>query len=116
MEEKTIYGNSFLCIVSETLIGLARAVSPRINVILTIFDPMTLPMAISAVCPGSTVSEAAKLTASSGNDVPKATNVKPITSGETLNFLAIELDEETKKSAPLTSATNPITNSNTLNT
>ena len=69
---------------------------------VTMFDPITLPIAISAVAPASTVRDAIKLTASSGSEVPNATSVKPITSGDTLNFLAIDEDDATKKSAPFT--------------
>lgn len=93
--------------VLDTLTGLTNAVNPKISVILTILDPMTLPIAISAVAPGATVSDAIKLTASSGRDVPKATNVKPITKGDTLNFLAMDEDDATKKSAPFTKKINP---------
>lgn len=94
--------------VLDTLTGLASAVNPKISVIFTILEPMTLPIAISAVAPGSTVNDAIKLTASSGSDVPKATNVKPMTKGDTLNFLAIDDDDATKKSAPLTKNINPM--------
>jgi len=95
-------------------IGLTNAVRPRINDILTILDPITLPIAISAVAPGATVNDATKLTASSGKEVPNATSVKPITKGETLNFLAIDEDDETKKSAPLTRKIKPTINNKIL--
>ena len=83
--------------------------------ILATFEPITLPNAISAVNPLARAdNEAAKLTASSGNDVPNATKVNPIISGEILNFRAIDEDETIKKSAPLIRNTNPTTSINTL--
>src|SRR5690606_26927666 len=60
--------------------------------------------------------DAIKLTASSGSDVPNATKVKPIASGDTLKRLAIEADDSTKKSAPFTKKKNPTNKSNTLMT
>ena len=93
--------------VFVTTTGLTIAVNPKISVIFTMFDPMTFPIAISAVAPGATVSEETKLTANSGSDVPKATKVNPMTRGETLNLRAIELEEVTKKSAPLTRKIKP---------
>jgi hypothetical protein len=78
------------------------------SVILAIFDPMTLPIAMSAVVPACLAEiAAAKLTPSSGSEVPNATNVKPMTSGDTLNLRAIELEDTMNKSAPLIKKTNP---------
>ena len=91
-------GNSLVRMDLDERTGLVTAVKPKMSAILAMLEPTTLPIAISAVAPGATVSDATKLTASSGNDVPKATSVKPITSGDTLNFLAIDADDETKGS------------------
>ena len=61
----------------ETTSGAIRAVRPRMNSTLKILLPTTLPMARS-VLPSST---ACTLTAVSGALVPKATMVRPTTSG-----------------------------------
>ena len=47
-------------------------------------------------------------TASSGREVPKATNDNPITEAGTLYFLAILIAESTSKSAPNTKHAIPI--------
>lgn len=109
-------GNSFLYIDFLTAIGIIIALNPKISVKFATFDPMTFPIAMSAVMPCALAEmEAAKLTASSGNDVPNATNVNPMMSGETLNLRAIELDDTMKKSAPLISKTNPTIKNKTCN-
>ena len=55
--------------------GKTRELNPRTSPTLAIFDPITLPTAIV----GDPSSAAARLTTNSGNDVPNATTVKPIT-------------------------------------
>jgi hypothetical protein len=59
--------------------------SPRIRVILVIFDPRMLVIAISGCLSKTATAE----TTSSGKEVPKATMVKPIIKGEIPTFLAI---------------------------
>ncbi len=58
--------------------GNINALKPITNPTLAIFDPTTLPMAIDEV----SLTAAARLTTISGSDVPKATIVNPITSGD----------------------------------
>jgi len=50
------------------------------------------------------------LTNSSGDEVPKATTVRPITKSEIFSLLAIEEEPSTRKSAPFISRTKPNTN------
>jgi len=52
--------------------------------------------------------------ASSGIDVPNATNVRPITNSETPSFCATDAADLTKKSEPLASKTKPSTSNTTL--
>jgi hypothetical protein len=72
--------------------------------ILNIFEPTTLPTAISL----EFLRAAFILTAVSGELVPKATIVSPTRIEGTLKILAMEDEPSTKKSAPLMSKTNPI--------
>ena len=67
------------------------------------FEPVTLPTAISF----EPLRAAVTLTASSGREVPKATMVRPITSGDTPSFFATPEAESTKTSAPFTSSKKP---------
>jgi len=62
------------------------AVIPKMSRIFAILLPTILPNAILL----SPFKEAAKLTTSSGIDVPNATIVKPMTSEETPNLFASE--------------------------
>ena len=64
---------------------------------------MTFPKAAS---PLPSMAEI-KLTINSGIEVPKATTVSPIAKLDILNFLAMEEEPLTRKSAPLISITNP---------
>jgi hypothetical protein len=64
--------------------GNTRELNPRTSPTLAIFDPTTLPTAI-VVDPSS---EAARLTTNSGNDVPNATTVKPITMVDNPKYFA----------------------------
>lgn len=72
--------------------------------VLNILDPKIFPVAISV--------EPFKLeiilTTNSGDDVPRATIVKPITKFETLNFLATEDAPSTNKPAPLITKMKPM--------
>ena len=54
--------------------GVINALDPTTNRILKIFDPMMFPIAISALPFLAAVTEVT----SSGNEVPKATIVRPI--------------------------------------
>jgi hypothetical protein len=72
--------------------------------ILNIFEPTTLPTAISL----EFLRAAFILTAVSGELVPKATIVSPTRIEGTLKILAMEDEPSTKKSAPLTSKAKPI--------
>ncbi|MDZ7692280.1 MAG: hypothetical protein U5K69_14285 [Balneolaceae bacterium] len=76
---------------------------PRIKSTLKILLPMTFPKAILA-CP---VRAEFILTASSGELVPNATTVKPITSGDMPIPAAIRDAPRTKISAPMIKKTNP---------
>ncbi len=79
------------------------AVSPRTKAKFAIFEPTTLPIAISG-CP---FMAASKLTTSSGAEVPKETNTTPITSFETLKCTARETLPFTKKSPLKIKSTKP---------
>ena len=62
---------------SESLLngkGRITALTPRIQNVLNMFEPITLPMAMSACFLYAATAEVA----SSGNEVPMATTVKPI--------------------------------------
>ena len=65
---------------------------------LKIFEPTTFPSATSALPFNAPM----KLTVSSGADVPTPIIAAPITKSETLNFLAMDTDPDTRKSAPKT--------------
>jgi hypothetical protein len=78
--------------------------TPITRRILKIFEPTTLPTAISL----EFLRAAFILTAVSGELVPKATIVSPTRIEGTLKILAMEDEPSTKKSAPLMSKTNPI--------
>ena len=70
---------------------------------MAIFDPITLPIAIS----GWPVKAEYTLTISSGADVAKDTTVKPITTIETLILIARATEPLTKKSPPSRRSTSP---------
>ena len=72
-------------------IGCINPVTPNTARILNILEPITLPIAI----PLSPLRAATTLVASSGNDVPPATIVKPIIASDTPN-------DEATLTAPLT--------------
>ena len=80
------------------------ALIPNIKRILNMFDPITLPSAMSVLSFNALVKD----TTSSGADVPKATIVNPITMGAILNRAARLDAPSTRKSAPLTSIIKPI--------
>ena len=98
-----VRGISFLRFSLLMLTGHINAVSPRMNKTLKIFEPITLPMAISAFPSSAPV----RLTTSSGHDVPKPNIVSPITNSLTPAFLAFEDAPSTNQSAPRTISPRP---------
>jgi DNA-directed RNA polymerase subunit H (RpoH/RPB5) len=72
------------------------AVTPSTKAKLQILDPITFPMVKS----GLPERAAFTLTNNSGEEVPKATIVKPTTKGEILKRKAMLVDPLTKKSPP----------------
>ena len=64
-----------------------KAEVPRISKILATLDPIILPVIASVA--GIAFVAANRVITISGADVPKATIVKPINTGDNLNFLAI---------------------------
>ena len=79
------------------------AATPRINKILAMLLPTMLPMAKPLFPP----SEAIMFTANSGEEVPKATTVRPITISGILNLLARADEPSISQPAPLINNTNP---------
>ena len=75
------------------------------NKILKILEPTMLPSDTSS----TPAMDADILTAASGNEVPNATTVNPMTKLDTLKNFAIDDAPSTNKSAPLTSKTKPNT-------
>ena len=67
--------------------------TPRINVMLKMFEPTTLPSAICVFFFSAAASDAA----SSGNDVPHAISVIEINASFTPHFVAIATASSTKK-------------------
>lgn len=80
------------------------AAAPIIRRVFAMFDPTIFPRARS-VCP---LRAERILTNNSGAEVPKATTVRPITSGGIPKVFAIEEAPPTKIFAPLISKINPI--------
>ena len=64
--------------------GKTSELNPRTSPTLAILDPITLPTAIV----DDPSSAAARLTTNSGNDVPNATTVKPITMADRPKYFA----------------------------
>lgn len=86
------------------LSGNMKAVRPRTKEIFAMFEPITLPKAISG-CP---FKAAYTLTISSGAEVAKETTVKPITTIETFIRIAKAIAPLTRNSPPTMSAIKPI--------
>ena len=78
------------------VIGSIEADKPRTNIIFRIFAPRTLPIEISWAFLMIAVIDVT----SSGNDVPKAVNVRPIMTSGTPSILAMTSPLETSKLAP----------------
>ena len=106
---KSVSGMSRLRLASVIATGTMSDVSPRINKVLNMLEPITLPTAISALPWKAPV----KLTTSSGQDVPKPTIVRPITNSLTPAFRAIPEAPSTSQSAPRTISPRP-TSSNII--
>jgi hypothetical protein len=70
--------------------------APRIRKMFATFEPITLPNAID----GLPLNIEARLEASSGSDVPTATNDIAITASETPHARAIFVAESTNRSPP----------------
>ena len=88
-----------------TATGVMIAHTPMTTIRLKIFDPMTLLTASAFLFAIDAVTD----TAASGSEVPIATIVRPMMIDGTLNFLAMLELPSTKKSAPFTRSTKPIT-------
>jgi hypothetical protein len=89
--------------------GYIRPEIPRIKKRLKLLLPITLPNEASL----RPFTAEIELTTNSGADVPNATTVKPMAIFEILNFLAMDDEPFTRKSAPFISTTKP-TRSNTI--
>ena len=87
--------------------GLMTAQRPRMKSRLKMFEPMTLPTAISL----ASCRDAVKLTANSGIDVPKATMVRPTRSEGTPRRRERRAEPLTNHSAPKTRHARPRTTS-----
>src|SRR4030042_5164007 len=95
-ETPNIMGISRLIIDLLLVSGLNMADMPRIKEILNILLPITFPTAIMLF----PFTEETRLTTNSGVDVPKATTVRPMTTGVTPRLLARLDDPLTSHSAP----------------
>lgn len=92
----------------ETINGVIMAERPRMNNMLKILLPTTLPRAMSEPAPPENA--AMTLTAISGELVPKATTVKPTTRGVIPAVTAILDAPRTRISAPPVNKIKPIIN------
>ena len=100
-----VFSDLFLILFSwlPTASGVITAVRPRITSTFKILLPRTFPTAISAL----PLTAAEILIAASGELVPIATIVRPITSLDIPARSAIPAAPSTNQSAPLTSRANP---------
>ena len=94
---------SIIALIS-TIIGDIAALAPKINKILKIFEPTTLPNARSF----SPFFEATTEVTNSGSDVPIATIVNPIKVSLHPNYSAISVALFTTRSPPHTIPARPI--------
>ena len=85
--------------------GSIIEVTPSTHKILNIFDPIIFPSEISLCFLNAAIADVA----SSGNEVPKATTLIPITTSDIPKNLAIKTAPSTKRSAPNDNATMPKT-------
>jgi hypothetical protein len=89
----------------ETTSGASSAQAPRMNSTLKMLEPTTLPTAMSEL----PLRPACRLTASSGELVPNATTVRPITSGEMPAIAARDEAPRTRSSPPTIRKSKPPT-------
>ena len=106
----TYYSASFLITSLLALTSLNNAVIPSTQNKLNKLEPIILDIEISELW----LTAAVILTAASGAEVPKATNVNPIITVGIPNTLATLELPSTKISAPLISNINPIINNKEL--
>ena len=96
-------GMSRLLFSGDMATGLTNAVSPKIRNTLNMFDPTTLPIAMSAL----PFSAPVKLTTNSGMEVPMPTMVIPIRNSLKPALRAIADAPSTNKSAPMMTRARP---------
>ena len=89
----------------DTVSAPTIADAPRINKMLPMFEPTTLPKATSAL----PLAAAPMLTANSGALVPNATTVRPTMTGGIPSRVATAAAPLTRNSAPRTRAIRPTT-------
>jgi len=97
-------GTSLYIVDAFAFIGYINEATQSISSTFAIFEPIIFPSARS-VCP---LTAESILTKNSGAEVPKATTVSHITSGDIPKFFAILEDHSTKKSAHFMRMKNPI--------
>ena len=91
-----------------TAMGVKITEKPSTSKMLQTLEPNTLPIATLALPPlFKAATESETDTASSGKDVPIATIVSPMMSGETFNFFAITPAPSTNQSQNLTRQNTP---------
>lgn len=90
--------------------GLTKAEHPTIINTLNVLLPTILPIEISLLPFNADI----KLVTNSGNDVPKATTVKPITISVTLNRRAKPVAPSVNLSAPSNTSAIPTTSNTTV--
>ena len=100
-------GVSMRMLLRENITGEKSAQMPKMNSVLKMLDPTTLPIAISALPENAE----AKLTVSSGSDVPTATMVIPMTNSLMFNFFAIADEPIVNQLAPRVIKVKPTTRS-----
>jgi len=102
-EAPIMIGISWRMICSSTSSGVISAEMPRISSTLAMLLPTTLPIARSGLPASAEPTD----TAISGALVPKATTVRPTTSGETPKETARREAPRTSTSAPMTRVARP---------
>ncbi len=105
-EAPIMIGISWRMICSSTSSGVISAEMPRISSTLAMLLPTTLPIARSGLPASAEPTD----TAISGALVPKATTVRPTTSGDTPKETASREAPRTSTSAPTTSTARPAAN------
>ena len=100
-------GVSMRILLRENTTGENRAQMPKMKRVLKIFDPTTLPIAISALPENAE----AKLTVSSGSEVPTATMVIPMINSLMFNLFAMAEAPLVNQFAPKVISVKPTTRS-----